>query len=126
MHEAMDKISAWAQAGEPLALIVTGSLVAVCFVVFNAVRILLYLPQLKTCLRDQHGCPTINLLTWGSWIVANTSSGLYMWTFLGDGWGLVLNLGNAAMCAATVGVAVSKRRRHAARQPGEVAASIAP
>jgi len=41
-----------------------------------------------------------------------------MWMFLGDGWGLVLNFGNAAMCGATVGVAVIKRRRHAARQPG--------
>jgi hypothetical protein len=120
MHEATSKIAAWAEAGEPMALIVTGTLVALCFLVFNAVRILLYLPQLKTCLRDQHGCPTINLLTWGSWIVANASSGLYMWMFLGDGWGLVLNLGNAAMCGATVGVAVIKRRRHAARKPGGV------
>lgn len=58
MDEAMSKIVAWGQAGEPLALIVTGTLVAVCFVVFNAARILLYLPQLKTGLRDQHGCPT--------------------------------------------------------------------
>ena len=41
MQEAMNKIAAWAQAGEPLALIVTASLVAVCFVAFNAVRILL-------------------------------------------------------------------------------------
>jgi hypothetical protein len=120
MQEAIHKIAAWAQAGEPLALIVTGSLVAVCFVLFNAARILLYLPQLQTCLRDQQGCPTINLLTWSSWIVANASSGLYMWMFLGDGWGLVLNLGNALMCGATVGVAVIKRRRYLARQPGGV------
>jgi hypothetical protein len=120
MSDAASTIAAWAQAGEPVALIVTGTLVAVCFVVFNAARVLLYLPQLKTCLHDQYGCPTINRLTWSSWIVANGSTELYMWMFLGDGWVLVLNLGNAAMCAATVGVAVIKRRRHAARYPGVV------
>jgi len=92
----------------------------VCFVVFNAVRILLCLPQLTKCLREQQGCPTINLLTWANWVVANALTGLYMWMFLGDGWGPVLKLGNAAMCGATVGVAVIKRRRHAARQPGRV------
>jgi hypothetical protein len=54
----------------------------------------------------------INLSTWGSWIVANASTGLYMWLFLGDIWGLVLNLGNAAMCAATVGVTMLKRQGH--------------
>ena len=111
MHEAISKISEWTEAGEPLALIATGALVAVCFVVFNAARILLYLPQLRTCLHDQQGCPTINLLTWASWIVANASTGLYMWMFQGDAWGLVLNLGNALMCAATVVVTMAKRRR---------------
>jgi hypothetical protein len=83
-----------------------------CFVVFNALRILLYVPQLITCLRDDRGCPTISLSTWCSWIVANASTGLYMWLFQGDILGLVLNLGNAAMCAATVAVTVVKRRGH--------------
>lgn len=118
MEEALRTIAAWADAGEPLLLIATGALVALCFVVFNAVRIALYVPQLRTCLRDVHGCPTINLSTWCSWIVANASTGLYMWMFQGDAWGLVLNLGNAAMCSATVAVTLIKRRRFAAGREG--------
>ena len=118
MEEALKRIAAWADAGEPLLLIAAGAVVALCFVVFNAVRIALYFPQLRTCLRDVHGCPTINLLTWCSWIVANASTGLYMWMFLGDAWGLVLNLGNAAMCSATVAVTLIKRRRLAAAREG--------
>lgn len=113
--EAFDQISAWIDAGRPAAGIVAGALVALCFVVFNAVRIFLYVPQLLTCCRDAGGCPAINLFTWSSWIVANASTGLYMWIFLGDAWGLVLNLGNATMCAATVAVTVVKRRQHARR-----------
>jgi hypothetical protein len=113
--EALEQISAWIDAGRPAASIAAAALVALCFVVFNAVRIFLYVPQLVTCWRDTSGCPAINLFTWSSWIVANASTGLYMWIFLGDAWGLLLNLGNALMCAATVAVTVMKRRRRARR-----------
>jgi hypothetical protein len=102
----------WIDAGEPFLTIVFGTLVAISFVVFNMLRVLLYVPQLMTCLRDDRGCPTINLGTWCSWIVANASTGLYMWLFQSDVLGLVLNLGNAAMCAATVGVTVVKRQAY--------------
>jgi hypothetical protein len=111
--EALEQISAWIAAGRPLASIAGAAVVAACFVLFNAVRILLYVPQLVTCCRDEGGCPAINLFTWSSWIVANASTGLYMWIFLGDAWGLVLNVGNALMCGATVAVTVTKRRRRA-------------
>jgi hypothetical protein len=82
--EALEQISAWIAAGRPLASIAGAAVVAACFVLFNAVRILLYVPQLVTCCRDEGGCPAINLFTWSSWIVANASTGLYMWIFLGD------------------------------------------
>jgi hypothetical protein len=109
--EALDQIDAWIAAGHPAVSIAGAALVAACFVLFNAVRILLYLPQLVTCCRDVGGCPAINLFTWSSWIVANASTGLYMWIFLDDAWGLVLNVGNALMCGATVVVTVAKRRQ---------------
>ena len=112
MDDVLTTIAGWAVEGRPPLWIIGGVAVAACFVVFNTVRIALYLPQLRTCLRDMHGCPTINLFTWCSWIIANASTGLYMWMFQGDAWGLVLNMGNAAMCAATVAVALMKRRRH--------------
>jgi len=98
-----------------LAAFAAPGLVALGFFGFNAMRIVLHVPQLLTCLRDDGDCAAINLLTWCSWIAASTSNALYMGLVLGDIWGLVLNLGNAAMCGATVGVTCIKRQRHARR-----------
>ncbi|KNZ33905.1 MAG: hypothetical protein AD742_04080 [Methylibium sp. NZG] len=112
MTDAASTVEAWIAAGEPWALVVAGALVAASFVVFNAVRVLLYLPQIATCWSDRQGCPSINLFTWCSWLVANASTGLYMWMFQADVLGLCLNLGNALMCAATVAITVVKRRQH--------------
>ena len=100
----------WMHGGESTVVIMAAILLGVSFLTFNALRILLYLPQLRTCWRDRQGCPTINLWTWSSWIAANLSSALYMWVFLNDGWGLLLNLGNALMCLATVVVTLIRRR----------------
>lgn len=81
-------------------------------VIFNAVRVFLYIPQIATCWTDRQGCPTINLCTWCSWLIANASTGLYMWMFQADVIGLCLNLGNAVMCAVTVAVTQFKRRQY--------------
>jgi hypothetical protein len=109
MEQAIAKLHTWASQGAPTGWIVLAAGVALCFVVFNSLRILLYVPQLRTCLQDAQGCPTINLWTWNSWVIANSSTGLYVWIFWGDVWGLLLNLGNATMCAAVVVVTVLKR-----------------
>ena len=111
MELAIDRITGWLNGGESTAMIAAAIIVALSFLIFNALRILLYLPQLRTCWRDRQGCPTINLWTWSSWIAANLSSALYLWVFLNDAWGLLLNLGNALMCLATVVVTLIKRRR---------------
>jgi hypothetical protein len=112
MTEASDAIKEWMTAGEPFAVILAGALVAACFVIFNAVRVFLYIPQIATCWTDSHGCPTINLYTWCSWLIANASTGLYMWMFQADVLGLCLNLGNALMCAVTVAVTLFKRKQY--------------
>jgi hypothetical protein len=113
MELALDRLMSWQHAGKSPALIGAGGMLALCFLIFNGLRIMLYLPQLRSCWTDRHGCPTINLWTWCSWIGANLSTALYMWIFLGDCWGLLLNLGNASMCLATVAVTLMKRRTHA-------------
>ena len=107
---AVEKITFWLHGGESTVVIAASMLLAVSFLTFNSLRVLLYLPQLLTCWRDRQGCPTINLLTWSSWLAANLSTALYMWVFLNDGWGLLLNLGNALMCLATIVVTLIKRR----------------
>ena len=115
MEDALQRIAHWVSSGESLTAVGAPTLVALSFFGFNAMRIVLHVPQLLTCLRDDGNCAAINLLTWCSWIAASTSNALYMGLVLGDAWGLGLNLGNAAMCAATGCVTCIKRRRHARR-----------
>ena len=52
------------------------------------------------------------MFTWCSWIMANALTSLYiMWLFQHDVWGLILNAGNAVMCALIAIVAAVKKRR---------------
>ena len=111
MIEATEHIANWTIATGSGTAMATPALIAFSFLAFNALRIVLHVPQLLTCLRDENGCTTINLWTWSSWIAASLSNALYMWLLLGDVLGLLLNLGNAAMCASTVCIAYFKRRR---------------
>jgi len=92
-------------------------LIASCFLAFNVLRIVLHVPQLITCLRDDTGCSAINLWTWISWSAASLTNALYMGVLLGDPWGLALNLTNALMCAATVCITCIKRRRRVVARP---------
>jgi len=127
MHDAITQIMAWNVAGEPLLWTVGAAFVALSFVVFNTIRIFLYLPQLRTCWKDAHGCSAINLGTWSSWIFANLSTSVYMGLFQHDAIGAALNAGNAAMCVATVAVTLFKRRqwRQAHGRLGAVALVVA-
>jgi len=73
MDIAVRQIAAWVQAAESWTLVIAGALIATSFLLFNTVRITLYLPQLRTCLRDTQGCPTINLSPGaaGSWLIGS-------------------------------------------------------
>ncbi len=81
------------------------------FLLLNSLRILVYLPQLATCLRDPAGCAGINLWTWGMWVVANAVTGLYLWVYFHDAGGCLLQLGNSGMCAAIFGISAVRRAR---------------
>ena len=111
MNDAFTQIMAWHSAGQRPLWIAGASLVALSFVIFNAIRIFLYVPQLRTCWNDTNGCSAINLGTWSSWIFANLSTAIYMGLFQQDAIGAVLNAGNACMCAMTVAVTLVKRRK---------------
>jgi hypothetical protein len=112
MDDSAVQMAGWLSAhrGSWVALSAPG-LIASCFLAFNALRIVLHVPQLLTCLRDDTGCSAINLWTWCSWSAASLSNALYMGVILGDAWGLSLNLANALMCAVTVCITCYKRRR---------------
>lgn len=80
------------------------------FAAFNSVRILTYLPTIwaivETGASEQH-----SLLTWMSWVGANSTMAL--WLYENNGGrvdrAIALNAGNALMCAATCVVIVLYR-----------------
>jgi hypothetical protein len=80
------------------------------FTLFGSLRVFSYLPTLwaivATADSSQH-----SLWTWGTWLGANLT--MAAWLFEQEGQrfsrAVVVNLGNAAMCAATITVIVAVR-----------------
>jgi hypothetical protein len=73
------------------------------FTLFNSVRVLSYLPTMATIWAsgssDQH-----SLLTWLTWLGANATMAAWLYEHQGQrlNRAILVNIGNAAMCAATV------------------------
>jgi hypothetical protein len=85
--------------------------VVVVFAVFNALRIVSYLPQIRCVANDHHGASAISCLTWSIWIGANASTSLYAWMLLGDRWLTVIHAIYAACCVTVVLLTLRQRRR---------------
>src|SRR5258708_34424584 len=54
------------------------------FAVFNALRLVSYLPRIYKIARDTTGAGTISYSTWILWTAANSSTAIYSLTNLGD------------------------------------------
>ncbi len=84
-------------------------LIAVAFGIFNALRLVSYLPQIVAVARDRHGAMAISLLTWSIWIGANASAALYAWINVGDLTLALVSAFNAVCCLAVFVLAALKR-----------------
>jgi hypothetical protein len=84
-------------------------LIAAAFGLFNALRLVSYLPQIVAVARDQHGAKAISLATWSIWIGANSSTALYAWFNIGDPTLALVNAFNASCCLVVFALAVHKR-----------------
>lgn len=79
------------------------ALLAWAFTLFNSVRVLAYLPTMATIWQsgqsDQH-----SLLTWLTWVGANSTMAAWLYEHNGGriNRAVLVNMGNATMCAATV------------------------
>jgi hypothetical protein len=80
------------------------------FTLFSSLRVFSYLPTLwaivETADSSQH-----SLWTWGTWLGANLTMAAWLFEQQGQRFSraVVVNLGNAAMCAATITVIVAVR-----------------
>jgi hypothetical protein len=80
------------------------------FTAFSSLRVFSYLPTLwaivETSDSSQH-----SLWTWGTWLGANLTMAAWLFEQQGQRFSraVVVNLGNAAMCAATITVIVAVR-----------------
>jgi hypothetical protein len=80
------------------------------FTVFNALRIVSYLPQIHRIAGDPNGASSISYSTWLLWTAANGSTAVYSLFNLGD-ITLALTNGFNALCCAIVIVLTAFRRR---------------
>jgi hypothetical protein len=81
------------------------------FAIFNALRLISYLPQIYKIAQDTNGASAISYSTWFLWIAANGSTAVYSLSNLGDITMALTNGFNALCCAIVVGLTAFKHRR---------------
>jgi hypothetical protein len=86
------------------------------FTLFNALRVMSYLPQLAKVAWDQNGATAISYSTWALWTMANATTSLHAYVNLRDPTLTLVNLLNALCCGAVIALTMLKRRRHQERQ----------
>jgi hypothetical protein len=94
----------------------------VLFAAFSSLRMVSYLPQIYKVATDKNGASAISYSTWGLWIAANVTTGLYAFNNLNDHYLAGVSAVYAVCCMAVIGLTMVKRRRH---QSNEVAATVA-
>jgi uncharacterized protein with PQ loop repeat len=79
------------------------------FAACNSARVLAYIPQLIRVARDQNGARAISCMTWGSFVVANSSTVAYALLVTSD-WRMAAIFGaNTVCCLIIVALTAYKR-----------------
>ncbi|ACM20048.1 hypothetical protein Geob_1690 [Geotalea daltonii FRC-32] len=73
------------------------------------VAVLLYLPQIRTILRNKEEVGSFSLITFGGWSVGSIITALYAWTLIGDPMFAAVSLANM-LGSGTVFTLVAGRR----------------
>jgi hypothetical protein len=89
------------------------------FALFNALRVVSYIPQIAAVARDRNGASAIAYSTWVLWVMANATTALHAGINLHDHVLMSINLLNASCSIAVIVVTVSKRRRMVADPRGD-------
>ena len=97
------------------------------FTLSNSLRVVAYVPQIATALRDRSGAQAISFGTWGLFLVSHASATAYAFVNKQD-WAMAsMFLFNAIGCGVILLVAAWKRARHRGRQvKADAARALAP
>jgi uncharacterized protein with PQ loop repeat len=93
------------------------SIIAWIYLATNLLRVFTYVPQVVAVWRSTDGALSVSLLTWGSWVVAQSTSVFYGLMIVRDGFFVAIALINLVGCGAVLLIAM--RRRASWRQAGE-------
>ncbi|MFT4196227.1 hypothetical protein [Ottowia sp.] len=88
------------------------------YLLSNAARVFTYLPQIVVVWRCRDGARAVSLLTWGSWVAANSMAVLYGALVVSDLFFLLISLVNLAGCGLVAGIAARRRWQWRCRQRG--------
>ena len=79
------------------------------FTATNSVRVLAYLPQIRSVARDQNGASAISLITWGMFALSHLSTMAYGYLVVADAKMAAIFGANTICCAAIVALTIHKR-----------------
>jgi len=83
------------------------------YAVCNAVRLLMYVPQMVAVMRDRCGAHAISLITWTYWSFSHAVTAVYCHVMANDLMLAGVMWGNAAGCLAVVALTMKKRQQYA-------------
>ena len=86
------------------------------FTICNSIRVVAYVPQITKAATDRDGAQAISFMTWGLFLVSNSSAVAYALVNKADWMLASMFLANAVGCAAILLIGAWKRSRHRHRQ----------
>jgi hypothetical protein len=94
----------------------TADITLAVFTLSNSLRVVAYVPQIATALRDRSGAQAISFGTWGLFLVSHASAMAYAFVNKDDRTMAFMFLLNAMGCGVILLVAGWKRARYRARR----------
>jgi hypothetical protein len=75
----------------------------------NCIRLLAYVPQIVTIVRDRHGAEAVSCLSWVLFALAHFATAVYAWFTVHDAWMAMVFATNFAACMLIIAVTAYKR-----------------
>lgn len=102
-------LAAMEHFGSSLGRMTPADLTLLAFTASNSMRVLAYLPQIRSVVQDKNGASAISLASWSMFALSNLSTMVYGYLVVADTKMAVIFGANAVCCAVIVALTVAKR-----------------